>query len=524
MEDVAGTLWPDEAITAIHHASLELLERAGVRVESAAAEARLVAAGCRPGPGGRLLIPRQVVDDAVAALAPACVLAARDRDRSLPVDAAPGATYVHNMGGAADVSDAATGLTRRATLADQGDFTRVMHRLHNQHTVCSLLQPQDVPPELEPLYSYLVVAFETDKYVGGPGVSLPFQARYLHDMAIALTGATGGDGRYPLDLAFSPVSPLLLGAEVTDALIDTVARGGVVVEILPCPAAATTAPAAISAAVAQQNAEVLAGLVVVQNVAPGTPTYYGPRLSAVDPRTGMFTSGTPETGVSSIAAVLLARRYGMACDCYGPTTDSRLADAQLGGEHALNALLGMLARPRFLSGVGDVQAGASSSLEALVIDDDILGDVFYALTPRPWDPEALDVAAMVEGVLGGKGFLATRHTRRFIRSEFVTPRLRARGGARRGGAEADAGGAVAVGGGERSAAERGAAGRGAAEPGGLVALARERVVELLACEPVGLPADTMSTMCDLVDACAREAGLPEWPDPRRLLEARASGA
>ncbi len=88
------------------------------------------------------------------------------------------------MGGAADIADALTGELRRATIADQGDFTRVMHHLVNQHTICSLLQPQDVPGALEPLYSYLMVAFETDKYVGGPGISFPFQARYLHEMAI----------------------------------------------------------------------------------------------------------------------------------------------------------------------------------------------------------------------------------------------------------------------------------------------------------------------------------------------------
>ena len=254
----------------------------------------------------------------------------------------------------------------------------------------------------------------------------------------------------------------------------------------------TTAPAAIAAAVAQQNAEVLAGLVVVQTLAPGTPTYYGPRLSAVDPRTGAFRSGTPETGVASCAAVLLARRYGMACDCYGPSSDSRVADAQFGAEHALNALLGMLARPRFLSGVGDVAAGASSSLEALVIDDDILGDVFYALTPRPWDDRALDVGAIVETVLGGKGFLASRHTRRYLRGELVAPLLRSR-----------------------------AAGRSPCSYG-LAGLARERVAELLEREPVGLPADTLTAMCAQIDACARELGLPEWPDPRRLLEERAN--
>jgi len=485
--------WPPEAIEAMHEASIALLERVGVRVESPGARVELERAGCVAGPQGRLLVPLQLVDDAVAAHTARYTLVARGPGRSLEIDPEPAQTYVHNMGGTADIADAVTGEARRATIADQGDLTRVMHHLVNQHTICSLVQPGDVPAPLEPLYSYAMVAFETDKYVGGPGVSFPFQGRYLLEMARAVTGAGGEGGRYPLDLAFSPVSPLLLGAEVTDALIDAARGGGVAIEILPCPAAATTAPAAIAAAVAQQNAEVLAGLVLTQVVAPGTPCYYGPRLSAVDPRTGMLTSGTPETGTSSIAAVALARRYGMACDCYGPTTDSHVADAQFGCEHALNALLGVMARPRLLSGVGDIQAGAATSLEALVIDDEVLNDVFYAVEERPWDADALDVEAMAEGVLSDKGFLTTKHTRRYIRREFATPIIAFRGGAE----------------------EWARTGRR-----GMVDAARERVEELLARPPVGLADETVDALADSVDAAAREVGLDEWPDLRRILDRR----
>ncbi len=140
----------------------------------------------------------------------------------MAMDAAPGQTYVHNMGGARDVADPRTGAGRRATLHDQVLATRVMHHLVNQSQVTSLWQPQDVPDLLEPLYSYLVLAFETDKALGGPGISHLFQARYLHEMATAVTGADGAGGVYPIDLAFSPVSPLMLGGEVTDALV---ARG-----------------------------------------------------------------------------------------------------------------------------------------------------------------------------------------------------------------------------------------------------------------------------------------------------------
>ncbi len=486
-------IWPDEAIEAMHAASLALLERAGVKVESQAARDVFLAAGCTAD-GERVLVPATVVDEAVAACPRSYVLAARDPERSLAVDGDPGVTYVHNMGGARDIADARTGAGRRATLRDQVELTRVMHHLQHQDAITSLVQPGDVPDELEPLYSYLVLARETDKPIGGPGVSHPFQARYLQEMAVAVTGADGEGGVYPVDLAFSPVSPLVLGAEVTDALVEQVRHGGFVVEILPCPAIATTAPGSLVAALAQQNAEVLAGVVLTQLLAPGTPVYYGPRLSAVDPRTGIVVSGTPETGVASIAATLLARRYGLACDCYGPTSDSKVIDAQFGLEAAFNALLGMAAAPRFLSGVGDIQAGVASCAEALVVDDEVLNYAVYARTPRPWDADALDIEAMLDGVLSGRGFLGTKHTRRYIRSEFCTPHVAYRGGL----------------------TEWFASGRA-----GLVDLARERAAELIERAPVGLPGDIDEALCGAIDRAAREIGLAEWPDPRRLLEGSA---
>ena len=484
-------LWPEAAIDAIHVASLALLERAGVRVESPAAREILLAAGGVAAASDRVLIPAAAVHEALARRPGSFTLAARDPVKSLALDAEPAQTYVHNLGGARDVIDPRTGAGRRATARDQVLASRIMHHLVNQHQVTSLWQPGDLPDLLEPLYSFLILAWETDKAIGGPGISHPFQARYLTEMAAAVTGADGSDGSYPVDLAFSPVSPLILGREVSEALVDQARRGGAIIEILPCPAAATTAPGAISAAVAQQNAEVLAGVVLTQAAAPGTPVYYGPRLSVVDPRTGVVVSGTPETGVASLAAVLLARRYGLACDCYGPCSDSKVVDAQYGYERMANALLGLAARPRLLSGIGEFQAGIGSCLEVLAIDDEVVNNAFYALSPRPWDEDALDVEAMVDGVLSGRGFLGTKHTRRFIRSEFATPLLSYRGSL-----------------GDWLAADR----------LGVVDLAEERVAELAGRPPVGLPDDVLATLCDLIAGAAREVGLDDWPEPRRLLE------
>ena len=112
----------------------------------------------------------------------------------------------------------------------------------------------------------------------------------------------------------------------------------------------------------------------------------------------------------------------------------------------------------------------------LVIDDEVLNNVRYAVTPRPWDADALDVDAMVDGVLSGRGFLGTKHTRRYIRSEFVSPLLSYRGGL-----------------GDWLASGR----------AGLVDLASDRVAELAGREPVGLPDDVLDELVALIDALRR---------------------
>jgi len=483
-------LWPEESLEAIHEASSRLLERAGLRVLSGEVRDVLLGAGCTPGAGDRVLVPRCVVEEALATCPASFTMVARDPGRDLVIDAEPGPTYVHNMGGAVDVVDPRTGLGHRATFRDQIEFSRLLHHLPNVDCVIATVLPHDVPDELEPLYSLLAVAGETDKCVGGMGISFPFQERYLREMSVVLTGADGSGGRYPSDVAFSPVSPLTLGDDVNEALVQAARSRSVSIGILPAPAAGTTAPGALAGALAQQHAEVLGGVVLVQAAAPGVPVSYAPRLSAIDPRTGRASAGTPVMALSSVAAALLARRCGLACDCFGPSSDGRVADAQYGWEHAFNTHIVMQARPRFLSGVGDMQVGMASALEGMVMDDEIAGIARDALRARSCDPEALDGDAMVEGALSGS-FLSSKATRRYLRSEYRVSSLGFGGGRE----EWEATGHESV-----------------------VDAARERAHDALAHEPVGLPDDILDELCGLIDACAREVGLAEWPDPRRLLE------
>ena len=188
MDRPASVLWPDEAIEAMRRAAREILARVGVRVDSPRAVTALEAAGCAPGAAGRVLMPAAAVDAALEALPGEFVLLARDPARAVPVSPAPSATFVHNSGEDPNVADPQTGRSRPAVMADQTLAARVMHRLRYPQTVNSLFWPSDVPAELQPLYSYLALALETDKHLGSPCIDYGWQVAPM--AAMATSGAT----------------------------------------------------------------------------------------------------------------------------------------------------------------------------------------------------------------------------------------------------------------------------------------------------------------------------------------------
>ena len=488
--DTLTAIWPDEAIEAMAAASREVLATVGVRVDSETAQRAMLAAGCAPGTAGRVLVPAAALNAALASCPREFTLLARDRAKSLPFAPEPGDMWVHNSGEDPNVADPLTGVNRPSTLRDQALAARVMHHLRYPHTIGSLFWPSDVPAELQPLYSFLALARETDKHVSSPLADYGWQTGSLAAMAEAIAASDPVRDEYSFHLALCPVSPLQLSAEVCEGLL-ALADHPAAVEILPAPMAGTTAPGSLAGGLVQQHAEILAGIVLAQAVRPGTACYAGARLGPTDPRTGEAVGGAPEGSLASLAATLLARRDGLACDCYGPLSGAQVLDLQAGLEEGVTLLLSMLSRPRFLSGCGVMQ-GTASCLEALVVHDQLFAHAFNGLTVgRRWDEEALAVEAIRAAVLGGKGFLAQKHTRRALRYALEPSRLGFHGGLD-----------------EWLGLERAS----------VVDEARARVEELVVRAPLGLPAEVDAELCAIIDRTARERGLDEWPDPRRSPE------
>ncbi len=242
-------------------------------------------------------------------------------------------------------------------------------RLANCHTVTPFFTPTDIPGEIMSLAMYRQALPNTTKPLQGPGVQYATEARFAVRMAEVI-----GKPEEVLTLSLSPVSPLTIPDHEAKAILE-IARLGIAFGPLPCPTAGTTAPFSIAGAIAQQNAEVLAALVLAQLARPGLPMIYCGRLAMMEPRTGLSVWGGVEMGMASAGTVQIGHRYGLPVNVYGFSTNAHILDAQNGFERALNAILPALAGADELSGIGEMEAGVMGSYAQMVADNEFAGSV-----------------------------------------------------------------------------------------------------------------------------------------------------
>ena len=105
--------------------------------------------------------------------------------------------------------------------------------------------------------------------------------------------------------------------------------------VTPFTLCGAMSPITLAGALAQQNAEALAGIALAQAVRPGAPVIYGGFTSNVDMKTGSPAFGTPEYTQACLAGGQLARRYGLPYRSSN-TNASNAVDAQATYESAMS--------------------------------------------------------------------------------------------------------------------------------------------------------------------------------------------
>lgn len=401
-------------VEAVHRATLRLLSETGIVLTEPRAREILLDAGAEA-EADMVRLPEALVEDAVGR----CPGQVRIRGRSGQKETlGDGGTRWHNVGGAREVLNPRTGESRPASLQDVRDSTRVLDALEHVSTISPFFTPQDVPGHVMSLAMYRHSLAFTTKPIQGPGVHTAAEVACAVEMASVI-----GDPREVLTLSVSPVSPLSFPDNVAGAILSA-AEAEIPFAPLPCPTGGTTAPFSMAGALAQQNAEVLASIVLAELVHPELPVVYCGRLSMMEPRTGASVWSGVETGLVSAATVQIGHRYGLPVNVYGFTTNSNAMDIQSGHERALNAAIPALAGADELSGVGEMGAGVMGSYAQMVYDDEIIATIQRLRRGFDVDEDALAVDLIAGAMRGQRNFLAEEHTVRYLRSgELLTTEL-----------------------------------------------------------------------------------------------------
>jgi len=409
----------EEGVERVHGATLRLLSETGIVLTHPGARELLLDHGARVA-GDRVLLPADLVEACLAQCPSTVRLQGRDPEKAIELDRS--AWHAHNVGGVPNVSEQGSGTRRPACRADVAQAARLLDALPNVCSVTPHFTPQDVPSDSMKLWMYVDTVANTTKPIRAPGVQTACEVRALAEMAL-IACPDGG-----LTVGVSPISPLTFPDDIAEAMLEVACRE-MTLGPLPCPILGATAPMSGAGAVTQQNAEVLASIVLAQLARPGLPILYKGRLSVMDPRTGLSVWGNSEIGLLSAATVEMGHHYGLPVDVYGLSTNAHTPDIQSGYERAFNALVPVLAGADEISGVGEIDGGVNSSLTQMVIDDEILSSVRRICRGFEVDEEALALDVTARVMSGSRSFLAEMHTVRYLRrGEVLQARLAGREG------------------------------------------------------------------------------------------------
>jgi len=408
----------EREIAAIQDASLAILRDTGVMVHHEQMLRMLGQADAKVDAGHKIArLSETLVMDCISRAGKQYVLCGRDGQRTARFGY--GDLVLMSSPGQYAWIDLQMGDRRPATIQDTRDAIRLGDALGNITIVGAMAQPESISEK----YRDVVLTAELVKGTAKPTrcwVRNGATARYILEIYRAVAGGDAALRAHPMVEAFlEPISPLQLPRDGLD-IVREFAQAGQPVSIGPMAMTVGTAPGTLAGTLAQENAEILAGIVIAQLLAPGTAITYGGIPHIMDPRTGICSFGSPEQGVMAVAMVQIAHSYGFPVYVNVGLTDAKLLDAQAGAEKAATLLLGVLAGADTFGHCGICGTDHAGSLLWLAFDDEVMS--YVKRIARGFVVDEDHLATEVIHAVGPAGnFLAEEHTVRHFREELWLP-------------------------------------------------------------------------------------------------------
>lgn len=412
--------WDPAELERIHQASLELLQKVGVSVDSDEALDALAASGARVDRDARTVrFPAEMVQERMLH-APGCW------DRSPAVHAG---FSVSADCGAYNIWDYATRRARPTTIRDFSDAPRLVQSLKHIDSAGNLVYSTAVPSPVGDMIAYRHMWAHTEKKDGGglgrcPSCChalLPQSFDYLCDMLEVKIGSEKMREDPEFSFFMGSSSPLRFGRDVLTMALHAIKRGQVVGIGGNCNCGVQS-PITAASNITIDHAERLAGMCIVTSIDPNVRFYFCNHTYFLDMRSADIASGSPEQTLLALLGKKVLEHCGFQLVVNHPILDvgSHAPDGQAAAEKMMYALLTALGGARGIGGAGQLKE--DFCYEQLVIDDEIAGYVQHLIKGAEITEETIALAA-IEGRGIGAHFLDCDTTLLHLRDSYYPPTL-----------------------------------------------------------------------------------------------------
>jgi len=403
----------DEDVKRLHTATLDVIERTGVKFPSQRALDIWQAHGAEVDRDSQIVkVPGQVIEEALKQAPPSYVLAARAPGQDLPLDG--NHVYAATDGCGVEVLDLYTCRRRRSCLQDQADIARVADFLPEIGFHWIAVSAQDYPAESRSLHELRVTWENSTKHVQTESVYSVAEAQAAVEMAAAIAGGREALRERPvLSIMQCTLPPLGHDGGSLDAAL-IAAEAGLPVGFMTMTSSASSAPATLAGNLIVGNAEVISALALIQLAYPGAPVFYAAAQTATDIRSGAYTGGGPEDYLFGAATNVLADFYNVPLSMGSFATGAKTPNWQAGIDNSMSTFMASIAMSDMLLGVGLLHGSRIWSYAQMLLDCEIFDMVIRTLQGIQVDEEsmALDV---IDRVGPGNHFLGEKHTRKHMR-------------------------------------------------------------------------------------------------------------
>ena len=399
----------------LHEASLQVLERTGVRLDEPEAVELVRRAGATVD-GDIVRLPAKLIENALATAPREFTIYDREGRPALKLDGSrtyfgPGSDCLH-------IVDHRSGERRSPVLEDVRQGVTLCDALENIDFAMSLFLPTDVRQQTADRHQMRVLLNTTTK----PLIFVTYDVSGCIDdiaMAEAVAGGPAALAERPfLACYINTASGLLHNRDSLEKLL-FLAEKGVPVLYIPGSIAGLSGPATVAGSVAMINAGVLAGLVIAQLKREGAPfivkAWGG---GGLDMRTMVYGYAGPD---SRRAAEAMGAYYDLPTFALAGASDAKVVDQQAGAEAALTLMADALAGVDLIHDLGYLESGMSGSLAQLAICEETVAWIRQFLAPVPVDDEALALEAIAAVGPAGQ-FLHSKHTLHHYKEQWY-PRL-----------------------------------------------------------------------------------------------------